>query len=157
MAWQRLGPERYPSARRSLYYLLTYLTALGLCLGVAPLATLRWLGATGVYEPIFPRVAGMFLLGLAMITAALIFYRLDVLYIGVVAVRSFFSLSFLGLHQLSGDPVFLVFFAIVSAGVVLTSVGLALDRRRGPVGPGPVGGDTATESQHLQPVVARRR
>ena len=130
MAWTRQGPERFPLARKSLYYLISYLSLLGLGLALAPLETLARLGATGAYEPHFPRVAGMFLLGLAMITAALIHYRLDVLYVGVVAVRAFFSLSFLGLYVSSGDRVFLVFFALVFTGVVLTSTCLWIDRRR---------------------------
>ncbi|MEO1085447.1 MAG: hypothetical protein AAFY88_14505 [Acidobacteriota bacterium] len=130
MAWVNEGPERFPRARRSLYYLLAYLTGLGFGLGLAPARTLDALGATGAYGPVFPRVAGMFLLGLAMITASLIVYRLDVLYLGVVAVRSFFSACFLALSFWTGDPVFLVFFGFVFTGVVLTGACLWLDRRR---------------------------
>lgn len=130
MAWSEQGPERFPLGRRSLFYLVCYLALLGLGLLLAPLRTLDVLGATGTYDPHFPRVAGMFLLGLAMITGAVIALRLDVLYGGIVAVRGFFCLCFLGFYRATGDPVFLAFFALVFAGVVLTAACLLVDRRR---------------------------
>ena len=106
--------------RLSLIYLAGYLSFAGIALLVAPTFALQLLFSNGHYGEVFPRLAGMLLLGLAALIAQIIRHRLEVLYPTTLLVRVFF-LAVLGyLYLLSSDPFFLVVFGIVALGVVLT-------------------------------------
>ncbi len=113
----------------SLYYLVAYLTVAGLALFLAPGFALSLLLSNGNYGNVFPRLAGMLLLGLAILVAQIIRLRLDVLYATTLAIRIFFLVGFVSLFIISGDPFFMVVFAIVAFGVILTGASYLLDRR----------------------------
>ena len=114
---------------RSLYYLVSYLTVAGLALFLVPGFALPLLLSNGDYGDVFPRLAGMVLLGLAIIVAQIIRLRIEQLYTTTLAIRAFFLVGFVFLFAISGDPFFLVVFAIVAVGVVLTGTSYLRDRR----------------------------
>src|ERR1041385_6302349 len=61
--------------RLSLYYLATYLLIGGLGLLLVPESTLRLLGSIGNYGDVFPRVAGLLLLGIGLSIVSMIRLR----------------------------------------------------------------------------------
>jgi hypothetical protein len=113
----------------SLYYLVSYLTVAGLALLLAPGFALSLLLSNGDYGNVFPRLAGMLLLGLAILVGQIIRLRIEALYPTTLIVRLLFLVSFVFLFVISGDPFFLVVFAIVSVGVIVTGASYLLDRR----------------------------
>lgn len=113
----------------SLYYLVSYLTVAGLALLLAPGFTLPLLLSNGDYGNVFPRLAGMLLLGLAILVGQIIRLRIEALYPTTLIVRLFFLVSFVFLFVISGDPFFLVVFAIVAVGVILTGASYLRDRQ----------------------------
>ena len=114
---------------RSLIYVAAYLIPAGVLLLLAPRLALRLLFSTGEYGETLPRLAGMLLIGLGVLVVQIIRYRLVALYPTTLAVRVFFCACFLAFYSMSGDPLFLVLFAVVIVGVIWTGVSFALDRR----------------------------
>ena len=114
--------------RLSLYYLVSYLTVAGLALFLVPGFALPLLLSNGDYGDVFPRLAGMLLIGLAILVAQIIRLRLEAMYTTTLIVRIFFLFSFVFLYVISGDPFFLVVFGIVVVGVALTTWGYLSDR-----------------------------
>ena len=113
----------------SLYYLVSYLTVAGLALFLAPGFALPLLLSNGDYGNVLPRLAGMLLLGLAILVGQIVRLRIEALYATTLAVRLFFLVSFVFLFAISGDPFFLVVFGIVAVGVILTGVSYLRDRQ----------------------------
>lgn len=113
--------------RLSLFYLAGYLFPAGAGLLGAPDWSLRVFQSTGDYGSVFPRALGLLLLGLGLFTVQLIRHRTEPLYPTTVAVRALFLAGFAWLYWLSLDPFFLIVFAIVAFGVLLTSTCLAID------------------------------
>jgi hypothetical protein len=113
---------------RSLYYLVSYLTFAGLALLVVPGLALKLLLSNGSYGDVFPRLAGMLLLGLAILVFQIIRLRIEALYPTTLMVRIFFLATFVFLFAISGDPFFLVVFAIVALGVAYTGYSYLQDR-----------------------------
>jgi hypothetical protein len=114
--------------RLSLYYLAGYLTVAGLALLFVPTFALQLLLSNGDYGDVFPRLAGMLLLGLATIVVQIIRYRLEVLYPTTLAIRGFFLVTLVSLFAISGDPFFLVVFGIVAIGVIYTGYNYLRER-----------------------------
>lgn len=115
--------------RLSLLYLAGYLLLTGLLLLVAPQATLQLMLSTGDYGSVFPRVAGLLLLGIGLIIVQIIRLRAEMLYLTTLMVRSVFLIGFLGLYLSTRDPLFLVILGVVGLGVTLTGTSYWLDRR----------------------------
>lgn len=115
--------------RQSLFYLATYLTGAGLALLVVSSFALKLLFSNGTYGEVFPRLAGMLLLGLAALVIQIIRHRVEVLYPTTLVVRVFFLVTFIYLYAISSDPFFLVVFAIVAVGVVLTGASYLRERQ----------------------------
>ena len=113
----------------SLYYLVSYLTVAGLALFLAPGFALPLLLSNGDYGDVLPRLAGMLLLGLAILVGQIVRLRIEALYATTLVVRLFFLVSFVFLFAISGDPFFLVVFGIVAVGVILTGVSYLRDRQ----------------------------
>ena len=116
--------------RLSLFYLAGYLLLAGIGLLAAPDLALRLFFSTGDYGTVFPRAAGLLLLGLSLIVAQLIRHRAEAMYPTTVMVRSLFLIGFGWLYWISRDPFFAIIVGIVALGVLLTSAGLILDWRR---------------------------
>ena len=114
--------------RLSLYYLASYLTFAGLALLLVPTFALQLLFSNGHYGDVFPRLAGMLLLGLAILIVQIIRHRLEVLYPTTLVVRLFFLVVFAYLYLTSSDPFFLVVFGIVALGVILTGYSYLTER-----------------------------
>ena len=114
--------------RLSLYYLAGYLTFAGLALLLVPSFALKLLLSNGHYGETFPRLAGMLLLGLAILVTQIIRHRVEVLYPTTLVVRLFFLVVFAYLFLSSSDPFFLVVFGIVLLGVVLTGYSYLTER-----------------------------
>jgi len=106
--------------RLSLYYLASYLTVAGLALLLVPTFALNLLLSNGDYGDVLPRLAGMLLLGLAIIIVQIIRHRLEVLYATTLVVRLFFLVVLASLFVISSDPFFLVVVGIVAIGVIFT-------------------------------------
>jgi thiol:disulfide interchange protein len=106
--------------RLSLYYLASYLTVAGLALLLVPAFALNLLLSNGDYGEVFPRLAGMLLLGLAVLIVQIIRHRIEVLYPTTLVVRLFFVVVLVSLFAISSDPFFLVVFGIVAIGVIFT-------------------------------------
>ncbi|MEP6807831.1 MAG: hypothetical protein ABI978_04455 [Chloroflexota bacterium] len=112
----------------SLYYLVGYLSVAGLALLLVPGFALSLLVSNGHYGDVMPRLAGMLLIGLAVLVGQIIRLRLEALYSTTLAIRGFFLVTFIFLFAISGDPFFLVVFAIVAVGVILTGASYLRDR-----------------------------
>ena len=115
--------------RLSLFYLAGYLTFAGLALLLVPSFALKLLLSNGDYGDVFPRLAGMLLLGLAILVTQIIRHRVEVLYPTTLMVRLFFLVVFAYLFLSSDDPFFLVVFGIVLVGVVLTGYSYLTEHR----------------------------
>jgi thiol:disulfide interchange protein len=115
--------------RLSLFYLAGYLTFAGLALLLVPSFALKLLLSNGDYGEVFPRLAGMLLLGLAILVTQIIRHRIEVLYPTTLVVRLFFLVVFAYLFLSSSDPFFLVVFGIVLLGVVLTGYSYLTEHR----------------------------
>jgi len=115
--------------RLSLFYLAGYLTFAGLALLLVPSFALKLLLSNGDYGDVFPRLAGMLLLGLAILVTQIIRHRVEVLYPTTLVVRLFFLVVFAYLFLTSDDPFFLVVFGIVLLGVVLTGYSYLTEHR----------------------------
>jgi thiol:disulfide interchange protein len=114
--------------RLSLYYLAGYLTFAGLALLLVPSLALKLLLSNGDYGETFPRLAGMLLIGLAILITQIIRHRIEVLYPTTLVVRLFFLVVFAYLFLSSNDPFFLVVFGIVLLGVNLTGYSYFTER-----------------------------
>ena len=115
--------------RRSLYYPATYLTIAGLSLLVAPQFSLKLLFSNGDYGDVFPRVAGLMILGLGLIVIQVIRLRQEQLYSTLWAIRLLFCIGWLGLFFYTRDPYFLVLLAIVGVGFIWTGINLLQERK----------------------------
>jgi hypothetical protein len=115
--------------RLSLFYLAGYLWFAGLALLLVPTFALQLLFSNGEYGDVLPRLAGMQLLGLAILITQIIRHRVEVLYPTTLVVRVFFLLVLGYLYLTSGDPFFLVVFGIVALGVVFTGYSYLSERR----------------------------
>jgi len=115
--------------RLSLYYPATYLTIAGLSLLLAPQLSLKLLLSNGDYGDVFPRVAGLIILGLGLIVIQVIRLRQEQLYSTLWAIRLLFCIGWLGLYFYTRDPYFLVLLAIVGAGFIWTGINLLQERR----------------------------
>ncbi|MDP9271728.1 MAG: hypothetical protein M3P14_12300 [Chloroflexota bacterium] len=118
--------------RLSLFYLATYLTVAGLALLIVPGFALKLLFSNGEYGDVFPRLAGMLLLGLAALVTQIIRHRLEVLYPTTLVVRIFFLAVLAYLYVLSSDPFFVVILGIVALGVLLTGYTYLAERASSP-------------------------
>ena len=115
--------------RLSLYYPATYLTIAGLSLLVAPQFSLKLLLSNGDYGDVFPRVAGLMILGLGLIVIQVIRLRQEQLYSTLWAIRLLFCIGWLGLYFYTRDPYFLVLLAIVGVGFIWTGINLLQERK----------------------------
>jgi thiol:disulfide interchange protein len=114
--------------RLSLFYLAGYLTFAGLALLLVPTFALQLLLSNGDYGEVFPRLAGMLLLGLAILITQIIRHRVEVLYPTTLVVRLFFLMVLAALYLASSDPFFLVVFGIVVLGVIFTGYSYLSER-----------------------------
>jgi uncharacterized protein YjeT (DUF2065 family) len=115
--------------RFSLFYLAGYLIPAGLLLLFAPTFSTRLLLSNGDYGDVFPRLAGMLLIGIGVLVVQIIRLHLDMLYTTTVAIRLFFCICFIVFYLMSQDPFFLVLLVIVAFGLILTGTSYVLDRR----------------------------
>ena len=115
--------------RFSLFYLAGYLIPAGLFLLFAPTFSTRLLLSNGDYGNVFPRLAGMLLIGLGVLVVQIIRLHLDMLYTTTLAIRLFFCVCFVIFYSMSHDPFFLVLLAIVAFGLILTGTSYVLDKR----------------------------
>ena len=115
--------------RLSLYYPATYLTVAGVLLLVAPQFSMRLLFSNGDYDDVFPRVAGMMILGLGLIVIQVIRLQQEQLYSTLWAIRLLFCIGWLGFYFYTRDPYFLVLLAIVGVGFIWTGVNLMQERK----------------------------
>ncbi len=116
--------------RLSLYYVVAYLTVAGLALLLVPNFALNLLlsNSNGAYGDIFPRFVGMALIGIDILVFQIVRLRIEQLYPTTLVVRIFFLIVLSGLFLLSRDPFFLVVFAIVAVGVVITGYSYLRER-----------------------------
>ena len=115
--------------RISLYYLGSYLVIIGFGLLFAPDGTLKVLQSNGAYGDVFPRIAGMLMSGLGMTVFGIIRSRVAELYPATLVIRLYFLICIVVFYMMTRDPLFLVIFAIVALGFVLTLSSFILDRR----------------------------
>jgi len=114
--------------RFSLFYLAGYLIPAGLLLLIAPTFSTRLLLSNGNYGDVFPRLAGMLLIGIGVLVVQMIRLHLDMLYTTTLAIRVFFCVCFIVFYLISQDPFFLVLLVIVAFGLVLTGSSYFMDR-----------------------------
>jgi hypothetical protein len=120
--------------RFSLFYLAGYLIPAGLLLLLAPTFSTRLLLSNGNYGEVFPRLAGMLLIGLGILVVQIIRLRLDQLYTTTLVIRLFFVVCLVVFYAMSGDPFFLVLVAIVGFGLIFTGISFYLDRQSNAAG-----------------------
>jgi hypothetical protein len=81
------------------------------------------------YGEVMPRFVGMTLIGLDIRVLQIFRLRIEQLYSTTLIVRVFFLVVLAGLFLLSRDPFFVVVFAIVGVGVLMTGYSYARERR----------------------------
>src|SRR5205085_5583126 len=96
---------------------------------LVPTWATKLLLSNGSYGEVFPRMAGMLLIGLGLLVVQIIRHKLDVLYTTTLIIRLFFCACFIVFYAISQDPFFLVLLAIVGFGIALTGASYLLDRR----------------------------
>jgi hypothetical protein len=116
--------------RLSLFYLGSYLTIIGFGLLFAPDGTLKILQSNGTYGDVFPRIAGMLMSGLGITVFGIIRSRVSELYPATLVIRLYFLICIIVFYSMTRDPLFIVIFAIVALGFVLTLSSFILDRRK---------------------------
>jgi len=116
--------------RASLYYLGSYLVIIGFGLLFAPEGTLKILQSNGTYGDVFPRFAGMLMSGLGITIFGIIRARVAELYPATLVIRLYFLICIVVFYTMTHDPLFLVIFAIVVLGFVLTLSSYILDRKK---------------------------
>jgi uncharacterized protein YjeT (DUF2065 family) len=117
----------FEKTRLSLVYVAVYLSISGLGFFLVPQLAVHLLFSDGRYDSTFIRVSGAFLIVLAIFVIQVIRHRVTVLYTTLMAVRIFLLAVWLSLYFLTKDPMFLVFFAIVGLGEILSITGFVLD------------------------------
>jgi uncharacterized protein YjeT (DUF2065 family) len=115
--------------RTSLYYVIGYLVPGGLGLLVAPQVALKLLFSTGEYGDFMPRMVGLMMVALGAFVAQIVRYKVEVLYLTALGVRSGMLPILLAFYLASRDPLFITLFMIVGCGVVYTGVSYRLDLR----------------------------
>ncbi len=115
--------------RFSLFYLTGYLIPAGLLLLLAPTFSTKLLLSNGDYGDVFPRLAGMLLIGIGVLVVQIIRLHLDMLYTTTLVIRLFFCVCFIAFYMMSRDPFFLVLLVIVAFGRILTGTSYLLDKR----------------------------
>lgn len=118
--------------RLSLFYLAGYLIPSGVMLLFAPRFALKLLLSNSDYGDVFPRAAGMLLIGLGIMIVQMIRLRLSLLYSTTLIVRGFFFVCLSSFYVIYHDPFFFVLLVIVSIGIVLTATSYFLDQQRVP-------------------------
>jgi uncharacterized protein YjeT (DUF2065 family) len=113
----------------SLYYLAGYLLPAGLALIFVPDIALKLLLSNGDYNLAPFRMAGLVLVALGILIVQIIRHKLDVLYPATLVARLIIASGLAWLFASTGDPFFLVIFAVVVFGMILTGVSFYLDRR----------------------------
>jgi uncharacterized protein YjeT (DUF2065 family) len=113
----------------SLYYLATYLPIAGVALLLVPDIATKLLFSNRTYDDVFTRLAGALLVALGVLVIQIVRHRIEALYPTTVVVRLGLLAVLAVLFIRSADPFFLVIFAVVGLGVLLTSTSLYLDRR----------------------------
>ncbi len=116
--------------RLSLFYLGPYLTIIGFWLLFDLDGTLRILQSNGEYGDVFPRIAGMLMSGLGITVFGIIRARVSELYPATLVIRLYFLICIVVFYTMTHDPLFLVIFAIVALGFILTLSSFILDRRK---------------------------
>ena len=116
--------------RRSLLYVVAYLVLGGAGLLLAPEAALQLLLSSGGYGDVFPRVAGMLMIGLGLFVIQIIRLRLEFLYPTTLYVRGFFLLCLMYFYVLTLDPLFLSLITIIGLGMVVTTASYTIDHSR---------------------------
>ena len=116
--------------RISLYYLGSYLVIIGFGLLFAPDGTLGILQSNGAYGDVFPRIAGMLMSGLGISIFGIIRARAAELYPATLFIRVYFLICIVVFYLMTRDPLFVVMFAIVALGFILTLSSYMLDRKK---------------------------
>ena len=116
--------------RLSLYYLGSYLTIIGFGLLFVPDGTLKIMLSNGDYGDVFPRIAGMLMSGLGITVFGIIRSKVAELYPATLFIRAYFLICIIVFYMMTHDPLFIVMFAIVILGFILTLSSFILDRRK---------------------------
>ncbi len=116
--------------RFSLYYLALYLLFGGGGLVFFPGPSLKLFLSTGNYDFAMVRLAGVLLLGLAIIVIQVIRHRVEPLYPTTLLVRLVILVVLIWNYRSTHDPLFLVLTAIVGLGVLITGSSYLSDRRQ---------------------------
>jgi uncharacterized protein YjeT (DUF2065 family) len=116
--------------RLSFLYLMGYLISGGIALLAIPLAAIQLIGSDTVYPPAILRLAGALMLGLGLVIADIARQGIAAMYASTLVVRTVLLTVILGLFFSTRDPMFLTLAAIVTLGMILTGLGLVLDRQR---------------------------
>jgi hypothetical protein len=85
--------------------------------------------SNGSYDDVFPRMAGVLLLGLGVMVVQMIRFRAEMLYSTTLVIRPFFCACFIVFFFISHDPFFLVLTAIVALGVIWTGFSYVMDKQ----------------------------
>lgn len=113
--------------RLCLCYVAGYLVITGLALLVAPGASLGLMLSTAEYGEVMPRWVAMMSLALGVLIAQTVRHRLTVLYPLGFFMPAGMLAGFVGLYELSADPLFLSLLAVVGVGVAVTGTSLLFD------------------------------
>lgn len=118
--------------RITLSYVVTYLMIGGLGLSSAPDLFLKLFQSNQDYGDIMPRVAGIFMIALGGLFAAMLHFK-DYKYYGFsIVVRTFIVLFIFLLFFMNNDPFFIVINIIVLFGLIPSYIIFAKDKMKSP-------------------------
>lgn len=124
-----MKPDRI-FTRLSLIYPASVLFLAGIGLFAAPHRVLPLLGSPLGFDLLGFQLAGMFMVVLSIFVAQTVRHAWSAMYVWTVYLRLGMATCFAWLFIRTEDPVFIVLIGILSVGIALTLVGIAIDRRR---------------------------
>jgi len=118
--------------RISLTYVVTYLMIGGFGLAVVPDLFLKLFQSNQDYGDIMPRVAGMFMIALGGLIAAILYFKDFKYYGSSIVIRTFIVLFLFFLYFLNNDPFFIVINVIVLIGLLPSYIIYIKDKLNSP-------------------------
>jgi uncharacterized protein YjeT (DUF2065 family) len=106
--------------RLSLWYLASYLWVGGISFLLLPQLSATLFQSNAQYPDVMLQAIGMFMVVLGFIVMQIIRHRAETLYSTTLMVRAFICVSLIAFFVTTSDPLFLVLFAIVILGMLVT-------------------------------------
>lgn len=115
--------------RYSLFYPAIVLFVAGSGFLLIPAITLSLLQASNIYDDVFIRLTGVFMMVLSGFVMQTIRYRFVPMYVLTIWLRMFIGANLIWFYTQTSDRLFLIIFLILAVGISLTLFGFWEDSR----------------------------